>query len=139
MAHRPTIVEASVVELAETAAQAIRCLNHLTRGHQAFTEPAELSRLLAELTTMASGLPQLLDQLHRWLRHEHDAARLRADDTDPGEPVSRAAAQLTRAGQTAQNLTAALDTAHQHLAHLATATPDRRKTELSNQGVSFHP
>ena len=139
MAHRPPHVEPSVVELAETAALAIRCLNHLTRGRQVFTEPAELSRLLAELTTMASGLPQLLDQLHRWLRHEHDADRLRADDADPAEHVSRAAAHLTRAGHTAHDLTAALDTAHQHLAHLATVTPNPRKTELPNQGVSFHP
>ena len=35
--------------------------------------------------------------------------------------------------------TAALDTAHEHLAHLATATTDRQKTEQTNQGVSFHP
>ena len=84
MNRHQTHTEPNVVELAEHAALNIGGLNHLTRGQHAFTEPAEFAHLLAELTVMASGLPQLLNQLHRWLRHEHDAARLRADtNTDP--------------------------------------------------------
>jgi hypothetical protein len=130
----------TVVDLAEHATQTVRDLNHLTRFHDAITEPADLSRLLAELAAITSGLPQLLRQLHRWLSHEHDTQQLGADThTDPGEYVNAAAAELTHAGQAARHLTATLDTAHEHLAHLATATTDRHKTEQTNQGVSFHP
>ena len=120
MPHRPSVVEPGVLQLAEHAAETVRDLNHLTRGQHAFAEPAELARLLAELTTMASGLPQLLGQLDRWLRHEHHAGRVRADsDTDPDHILSRAAAQLTCGRHAAHDLAAALDTAHQHLAQLA--------------------
>ena len=141
MAYHDAHIEPSVVELAEHAAETIRGLNHLTRGPHAFAEPAELSRLLAELTVMTSGLPQLLDQLHYWLCHEHHAARLQAD-TDTDQLVRLAAAELTHAGHTAHHLTAALDAAHQHAAHLATASPSaRHQTEESSnnrtKGVSF--
>ena len=96
--------------------------NHLTRGRDAFADPAELSRLLAELAVMASRLPQLLDQLRCWLQHEHDAAPMRADtNTDPAELVCLAAAHLTRASHCAHTLADTLDNAHQHLAHLARA------------------
>ena len=142
MAYQDAPIEPSIVELAEHAAKTIRGLNHLTRGPHAFAEPAELSRLLAELTVMTSGLPQLLNQLHNWLCHEHDAARLKAD-TDTDQLVRLAAVELTHAGHTAHHLTAALDAAHQHAAHLATASPARHQTEeRSNnrtKGVNFRP
>jgi hypothetical protein len=117
---QPPDVDTGLVHLAEYAAEAIRDLNHLTRGRDAFADPAELSRLLAELAAMASRLPQLLDQLGCWLRHEHDAARVRGDtNADPAELVCLAAAQLTRASHCAHHLADTLDTAHQHVAHLA--------------------
>jgi hypothetical protein len=119
---QPHPVERRVLHLGEQAAEALRDLNHLTRGRDAFADPAELSRLLAELAVMASRLPQLLDQLCCWLRHEHDAAAMRADtNADPAELVCLAAAHLTRASHCAHNLAGTLDNAHQHVAHLATA------------------
>jgi len=126
--------------LAEHATQTIRDLNHLTRFHDALTEPADLNRLLAELAAMTNGLPQLLSQLNRWLVHEHDASQLRTDtNTNPCELVSAAATELTRAGHAAHHLATVLDTAHEHLAHLATTRTDQQRTEQPNQGVSFHP
>jgi hypothetical protein len=118
---QPPDTHPGVLHLGENAAETIRELNHLTRHRDAFADPAELSRLLAELAAMASRLPQLLDQIRCWLHHEHDTAPMRADtDTDPGELVSLAAAQLTRASHCANHLADTLDSAHQHVAHLAT-------------------
>jgi hypothetical protein len=113
---------ASVLQLGEHAAEAIRELNHRTRARDAFADPVEFSWLLSDLTAMAGRLPQLLDQLDRWLRHEHDAGHLRADtDTDPGELVCLATTQLTRAGHCANDLADTLEIAHQQVTHLATA------------------
>jgi hypothetical protein len=119
---QPHPVEPRVLHVAEHVAESLRDLNHLTRGCDAFADPAELSQLLAELAVMTSRLPQLLDQLRCWLRHEHDAAPLRADtNADPAELICLAAAHLTRAGHYAHDLADALDNAHQHVAHLARA------------------
>jgi hypothetical protein len=120
--HRqPHPVEPRVLHLGEQAAEAIRELNHRTRHLDAFTDPAELSRLLADLATTAHRLPQLLDQLRTWINHERDNDRLRADaDANPADHVALAAAELTCAGRHARHLAAALDNAHQHTAHLAT-------------------
>jgi len=122
--HHPQqpVIDPGALQLAGYAAEALRDLNHLTRGHEAWADPAELSRLLAELAVVASRLPQLLDQLCCWLRHEHDAAPMRADaNADPAELVCLAAAHLTRASHCAHNLADTLDNAHQHVAHLARA------------------
>jgi hypothetical protein len=134
-----------MLPLAETAAETVRDLIYRTRFPDAFADPAELSQLTAQLTTMTSRLPQLLDQLNRWLRHQHHAARLHSDTgADPDQLVSLTAAELTRASLSAQHLAATLDTAHQHLAHLASAPPDpRHQTEARSnnrtKGVSFQP
>ena len=89
----------STVELVATTAQAIRELNHRTRGPDAFPGPAELYRLVTELVLLVDGLPQLLNQLGRWLHAEHDADRVRSDNhAEPGPTVSRATAHLADAG-----------------------------------------
>lgn len=112
----------AVLQLTKNAAEAIRELNQLTRFRDAFADPADLSRALAELTAVTSQLPQLLDQLQRWLRREHDAAPLHADtlDADADELVCLTTGRLTHASHSAHHLTTALDTAHQYVAHLAT-------------------
>lgn len=114
--------EPAVRHLGEQAAAAIRELNHRTRHHDTLADPAELSWLLADLAATAHRLPQLLDQLRAWLHHEHDTNSLRADtDTDPADLVALTDTQLGCAGRHARQLAAAIDTAHQHTAHLATA------------------
>ena len=116
----------TTIDHADTAAEAVRALIHLTLGRGALGEPAELDRLVAELAVMAGRLPQLLHQLRDWLHAEQHAGRLRSDNnTDPARIVDRAAHKLAQAGHAADDLGSALDHAHQLLAHLAATEPDR--------------
>jgi len=118
------------LELAERAAEAVRELNHRTRDPGVFTAPAELYRLVGELAVLAGGLPQLLGQLDRWLRAEHDAGRIRADTgTGPGGIVAASGAELADAGGAAHDLARVLAAAQQHLAHLGGTEPDRAISE----------
>jgi hypothetical protein len=122
--HAPA-EHSSPAELGWQAAEAIRTLNHCTHPPTA-ADPAEVCQLLAALAAMAYRLPQLLGQLSRWLQTEQAADRLRADTpaADPAEITATAAHELTHAGRTANRLGDALDSAHQHLAHLALAGDD---------------
>ena len=113
-----------VLDLAARAAEALRALNHRTRDPGAFTGPAELYRLVGELAVLAGRLPQLLGQLDRWLRAEHDAGRIRADTgPGPGGIVAASGAELADAGGAAHDLARVLDAAQQHLAHLGGTEP----------------
>jgi hypothetical protein len=124
------------LEVAEQAAEALRELNHRTRDARAFTGPAELYRLVGELALLAGRLPQLLDQLDRWLRAEHDVGRIRADArADPGRIIAAAGAELADAGDAAHDLAHVLDAAQRHLAQLGATGPDR----APNPGGSFQP
>lgn len=120
------MTEEHVLRLAERAAEAVRELNHRTRDPRVFSGPAELYRLVGELALVAVRFPQLLDQLDRWLSAEHDAGRVRVDDTggDPGLVVAAAGAGLADAGDAAHDLARVLDAARQHLARLGAARPD---------------
>ena len=110
----------TVLNLGEQAAEAIRALNHRTRGADAFTAPSELSWLLADLTATAHGLPQLLGQLARWLATELVAGQLTADNDGDTDAITRTAiSALSDAACHAHHLAATLDTTHQHAARLA--------------------
>jgi hypothetical protein len=115
----------STADLAATAAETIRQLNHHTLGPHALTAPAELDRAVAELAAMAWRLPQLLRQLDRWLQAEQHAGRIRSDEaTDPKPVVAHATAHLAHAGHVVHELGRTLDDAHQHLAHLGATQPE---------------
>ena len=115
----------TVGQLAEQAAEAIRALNHLTRpATTALRDPAEAGDLAAALSCLTGRLPQLLGQLNRWLTGQQQAGHLQTD-TRPSAPDSAAAVQavtghLDQAAACAQQVSDALDAAHQHLAHLST-------------------
>lgn len=114
----------SLEALAGQAAEAVRALNHLTHpGIGSLSGPAEADAVLADLACLAGRLPQLLAQLAGWLRTEDQAGRLRVDACcpypDSAAAVAAATAALTRAGGAACHTGAALDAAHQTLAHLA--------------------
>lgn len=64
------------LKVVEDASQSIRVLNHITKGPKAFNEPSEVFLVLASLSEMACSLPQLLDQLQRWLATEQTNGRL---------------------------------------------------------------
>lgn len=124
LGNRPAAAS-SPAQLGWQAAEAIRTLNHHTHP-PTLADPAEVCQLLAALATIAYRLPQLLSQLSRWLQTEQATDRLRADTpaADPAEITATTAHELTRAGLTANRLGDALDSAHQHLAHLAVNEDD---------------
>lgn len=114
----------SLAEVAEQAAQAVRTLNHLTRpAAGALSEPGQACDLVAALACTAGRLPQLLEQLSRWLRGEAAAGRLRVDawssSPDPAAAVAEASAGLDQASRCVHRAGHALDAAHQALAQLA--------------------
>jgi hypothetical protein len=97
-------VEFTIAQLAEQAAESIRALNHLTYpGTGAPNDPADASDVVASLSRVAGRIPQLLDQVSRWLVSEHRAAQLRLDAGSPtpdvGTAVTEAAEAARRAGR----------------------------------------
>jgi hypothetical protein len=72
---------------AELAAEAIRFLNYATGPHASggLTYPATVYSVTASLAVAAARLPQLCDQLTRWLDAENAAGRL---GDDHGGPVA---------------------------------------------------
>ena len=77
--------------LARTAAEAVRSLNHATLGGDGLAQPADAYAVLGERSLAASGLPQRLAQVGRWLAAALAAGRLGCDDgTDPAAAVSGA-------------------------------------------------
>ena len=64
------------LRLAETFAEAARRLNHQTMHHEALVLPSEAHRLIGEIATAVSRLPQLLEQQSRWLERERQAGGL---------------------------------------------------------------
>jgi len=105
------------LELARTAAEAVRALNHATLGGDGLGEPADAYTVLGELSLAASGLPQLLGQVGRWLAAGLAAGRLGCDDgTDPAAAVSGAWLFLSDARASAAALARDLGQAQQQLA-----------------------
>jgi hypothetical protein len=109
-------------EVSDQAAEAIRKLNHMTLGGAGLEYPGDLYTVVANLSTMAMRLPQLLSQLGQWLEREHEAGRV---DHDSGGnvavSVATAQAELATADAAAGQLQLALDRAHNALGHLKAA------------------
>ncbi|MGD7708311.1 hypothetical protein [Microlunatus sp. Y2014] len=106
-------------ETAETAAEAIRALNHHTRPGIAQVDVTEIYDLLAELTMLAGRLPQLLGQLEELVddlvEHGHVAI---AEGDQHGDPVAAAAIcghWLATGRAAADQLAHALEAAQQTL------------------------
>ncbi len=103
--------------LARSAAEAIRGLNHATLGGDGLAQPADAYAVLGELSLAASGLPQLLGQVGRWLAAALAGGRLGCDDgTDPAVAVSGAWLFLSDARGSAGALARDLGHAQQQLA-----------------------
>lgn len=114
----------TVPHLAEQAAETIRTLNHRTRPcSDALTDPLDAAETIAALARLASRLPQLFDQLAGWVQSQQHAGRLRLDpsvpEPDPAHTVHALTATLQQAIHSTHRAAHALDTAHQHIAHLA--------------------
>lgn len=116
--------ERSLLQWAELAEQAVRVLGHRTRPAAGeLTDPAEAAEVIAVLAALTGMLPQLLDQLARWLSDQQHAGRLRVDFLVPHgdvcQAVHAAVGALAHAGECSRRAAHALDSAHQHVAHLA--------------------
>ena len=118
------------LELARSAAEAVRGLNHATLGGSGLGQPADAYQVLGELSLAAAGLPQLLGQVGRWLTSALAAGRLGCDDgSDPAGAVSGAWLFISDARASAAALARDLEHAQQQLA-LVNGQPARRE-ELS--------
>jgi hypothetical protein len=103
--------------LARAAAAAVRSLNHATLGGAGLAQPADAYELIGELSLAASGLPQLLAQVGRWLASALASGRLGCDDgTDPVAAVSGAWMFMSDARSAAAALARDLGNAQQQLA-----------------------
>lgn len=119
------------VQVADEIAEAVRTLNYMTgAGRSVELEyPGDLYSVVAELKIAAQRMPQLFDQMGRWLAAEHRAGRVAHDrGQDPSEYVDAVADALRRAGEDATTLAASLDTAHEMSSGLKANDPVARPT-----------
>jgi len=118
--------------LARTAAGAVRSLNHATLGGNGLAQPADACELIGELSLAASGLPQLLAQVGRWLASALASGQLGCDDgTDPAGAVSGAWMFISDARTAAATLARDLASAQQQLA----AVHGGRSREQAEEGA----
>ena len=108
---------AATLALARTASEAVRSLNHATLGGAGLAQPSDAYELIGELSLAASGLPQLLAQVGRWLASALASGQLGCDDgTDPAGAVTGAWLFLSDARASAAALARDLGCAQQQLA-----------------------
>jgi len=107
------------VRLARAAAEAIRGLNHATRGPAGLGQPSAAYDILGALATAAARTGQALSQITRYLDAAASAGRLGHDHgEDPAFAVDAAAIFLSDAQLSAAALAGDLDAAQQQLALL---------------------
>jgi hypothetical protein len=107
-------------EIAGQAAAAIRALNEVTHGGGELTSPADVRLIVASLESIGHGLPQLCEQLSRFLVIQHEDGRVtQLDGQDTGVCVTDFVEALAAASQAADMMTAALTEARVASASLA--------------------
>ena len=108
-------------EIASQAAHAIAVLNELTHGGGELSNPGDVRAIVRSLEIIGQGLPQLCEQLARFLVIQHEDGQLtNADGLDADDSVTEVIEALAAAGQAADMMTAALTEARagsQVLAH----------------------
>ena len=96
-------------EIAVEAANAIRVLNELTTGGGELSSPIDVRDIVASLELIGHGLPQLCEQLARFLVSQNEDGQLRhGAGLDPDDTVTEVIEALAAAGQAADMMTAAL-------------------------------
>lgn len=96
-------------EIASQAARAIRVLNELTHGGGELSEPADVHAIVGSLELLGHDLPQLCEQLARFLVIlQEDGQLAHESGMDPDDSVTEAIEALAAAGQAADMMTAAL-------------------------------
>jgi hypothetical protein len=96
-------------EVASRAAHAIAVLNELTHGGGELRTPGEVRDIVASLELIGSSLPQLCEQLARFLVVQHEDGQLAPEaGLDADDCVTEVIEALAAAGQAADMMTAAL-------------------------------
>lgn len=96
-------------EIAGQAAQAIRVLNELTHGGGELSNPGDVRAIVGSLRLLGQDLPQLCEQLARFLVIQHEDGQLAHESgLDADASVTEVIEALTAAGQAADMMTAAL-------------------------------
>ena len=96
-------------EIAGQAAHAIAVLNELTHGGGELSNAGDVRAIVRSLELIGQGLPQLCEQLARFLVMQHEDGQLtNADGLDPDDSVTEVIEALAAAGQAADMMTAAL-------------------------------
>jgi hypothetical protein len=113
-------------EVASRAAHAIAVLNELTHGGGELSTPGDVRDIVASLELIGSSLPQLCEQLARFLVVQHEDGQLTPEaGLDADDCVTEVIEALAAAGQAADMMTAALTEAHAGSQVLA---PAQRRT-----------
>jgi hypothetical protein len=96
-------------EVASRAAHAIAVLNELTHGGGELSTPGDVRDIVASLELIGSSLPQLCEQLARFLVVQHEDGQLTPEaGLDADDCVTEVIEALAAAGQAADMMTAAL-------------------------------
>jgi hypothetical protein len=113
-------------EVASRAAHAIAVLNELTHGGGELSTPGDVRDIVASLELIGSSLPQLCEQLARFLVVQHEDGQLTPEaGLDADDCVTEVIEALAAAGQAADMMTAALTEARAGSQVLA---PTQRRT-----------
>ncbi len=113
-------------EVASRAAHAISVLNELTHGGGELSTPGDVRDIVASLELIGSSLPQLCEQLARFLVVQHEDGQLTPEaGLDADDCVTEVIEALAAAGQAADMMTAALTEARAGSQVLA---PAQRRT-----------
>jgi hypothetical protein len=119
----------AAITLARTAAEAIRGLNHATRGGAGLDQPSAAYDILGALSQATSGLPQLTAQITRYLDRALTGGQLGHDrGEDPALSVGGAIIFLDDARLSADALAGDLNAAWQQLT-LINGRPRNRKDQ----------
>ena len=112
-------------EIASQAAHAIAALNELTHGGGELSNSNDVSAIVGSLELIGQGLPQLCEQLARFLVVQHEDGQLTHEaGRDADDSVTEAIEALAAAGQAADMMTAALNEAR---AATQSLTPAKRR------------
>jgi hypothetical protein len=106
-------------EIAGQAADAIRALNEVTHGGE-LTSVADVRAIVTSLELIGQGLPQLCEQLARFVVIQHEDGQVtELDGQDTGTCVTEVVEALAAAGQAADMMAAAITEARAAAASLA--------------------
>jgi len=96
-------------EIASQAAHAISVLNELTHGGGELSNSSDVRAIVGSLELIGQSLPQLYEQLARFLVVQHEDGQLTHEaGRDADDEVTEAIEALAAAGQAADMMTAAL-------------------------------